>query len=923
MQSFPLLNIWSAYSLLQSTWDLTVGLTELQNAGFTQAGLADYYSLAATERFEYEARLRNLHAWLGVSVVLEAKGQPFPASLYALDHSGWQELCRLITDPGQVLNVEEVSSRHLLLLLWGHSRVAWESDFPLIHSLPFGEVVEELLPSARAHGIGWIPSYPVRFNRRPGADEAYRVLTRLGEYEPSAHALAIPDSRTALASYPESWRSLLFEDKAPDVLARNASYMPQVTKGDEEDARLLREMALQRLHQWNPQPFSRYVQRLEQELAVITQMGFSSYFLIVEDLVHFATDNHIAIGPGRGSAAGSLVARVLGITRVDPIKYGLIFERFLNPHRRNLPDIDLDVDSLKRHELIAYLRRRWGRAHVAQIGTYGTLGARAVLRDVARIFQIPIEQVDKVLEQSRLVSGMHLAEGGESLRERMMKVDPTGQWWKISRLLEGLPRHASIHAAGVVLSSRSLEELIPCSQDGEGNLVTQMDMASVERLGLLKLDLLGLRTLSVLDRIHRRHDDQFDTVDPTDPRTLKLLGRGDTDAIFQLDGKGVRQLLQRLKPQQAKDIIDVVALYRPGPMDTIETYLLRRRGSKEIPQDILGRLCRDTFGVMLYQEQLMMLVREVAGYSLAEADLFRRAVSKKDHESLREMAVDFAERCQAHGLQTDETLNLWQRILAFGDYGFNKSHAAAYGLLSYYMAFLKSHYPLDFWAAEFSTVGTERLGYEMTLAVSQGIVVHPPDIRYSGQDFHAVDDDVIVSGLSLIRGMNLDSASQIEQERQEGGPYQTRQEAYNRIIRRLGQRVADLLEEAGCLALLPGTIRHPKQMEFFSDSPNSGSGSRVVNALRSFGFRWPHAVGPIYVRVTGPVDVRWWHRTLSELAKTFPGSCGVVVGNKEGQAHRFDSIMLEPTWKSLDAIRQLPEVAACGRRVESKERWPI
>ncbi len=925
MQSFPLLNIWSAYSLLQSAWDLSAGLHELQNAGFTSAGLADYYSLAGAERFEYAAKSYNIKTWLGVSVAFDARGtSSFMSSLYALDYTGWQQLCQLTTGKKSVVSLEGVASPHLLLLLWGHTRTVWEGALSFIQSLPFGAVVEELSPDMAPNGISWIPYYPVRFNRRPGAPDAYRMLTQLGEYEVEPHAQAIPTNyHDALAGYPYSWQSLLFRDEAPNVLARHISFMPQLSPDSEDDSRRLREMAKIRLRQWHPEPALKYAERLGKELDVITQLGFSSYFLIVEDLVRFARDHHIAIGPGRGSAPGSLVARVLGITRIDPIKHGLIFERFLNPHRANPPDIDLDVDAFKRYELLAYLKRRWGKKYVAQIGTFGTFGARAAVRDVARVLGIAGDKVDHVLEKSRLGTGMHLEEGGYALKEAMMKTDPSGQWWHITGILDGLPRHASIHAAGVVLSNRPLPEVIPCGEDGEGNLVTQMDMESVQRLGLLKLDLLGLRTLSVIDRIHEHHDDHFDTVNPKDARTLTLLGRGDTDAIFQLDGKGVRLLLQRLKPECADDIIDVVALYRPGPMDTLETYLLRRQGSNEIPQDVLGKLCEDTFGVMLYQEQLMMIVQQVAGYSLAEADLFRRAISKKDHDALEEMSWDFFKRCQTRGLQTIEIQRLWQRILAFGDYGFNKSHATCYGLLSYYMAFLKSHYPLDFWAAELSTVGNERLANEMSLAVAQGILIEPPDIRYSKMDFQSVNDDKIVAGLSMIRGLSAASVEHVEQERNEGGAYQTGQEAYNRIQRRVGQRVADLLEEAGCFSCLPGNIIHPGQLEFFSESPSSGTAPRMVDAIKSFGFPWPYAVGPIYIRITGAIDVRWWQRTLSHLEEKFPGSLSVVIGNKEGRAYQFESITLNPTWRSLDAIRQLPGVLACGRRVEYKERWSI
>lgn len=915
MQSFPLLNIWSAYSLLQSTWDVTVGLSELQSAGYEAAGLADYLSLAAAEQFDREARRRDVTPWIGLSRPVQIGAASCLVSLYALNATGWQELCQMagteIAD-----DIDQVASSHLLLLLWREMRPVWEPQRSWLQTLPFGVVVEELLPEDPWHGLPWIPAYPIRFNKHPGAIQAYRVLTRLGTYKPSAYAANIPDYHTVLASYPNSWLTSLFHDAPPRVLPDQRSYMPTVQDQLGTDEQLLVHRAWSELRRWNPQPFAKYAEHLQYELNIVLRMGFASYFLIVDDLVHYAKEHHIAIGPGRGSAAGSLLARTLGITRIDPVKYGLIFERFLNPHRQSLPDIDIDVDSTKRYQLIAYLRQRWGAGHVAQIGTYGTLGRRAVIRDVARALRIPAGSVDDILRRVKLIGNVHSA---PKLPQLMNEVDPSGQWWEICSLLEGLPRHASIHAAGVVLSNRPLREFIPCVEDQDGNLVTQMDMTSIEHLGLLKLDVLGLRTLSVMDRIHQHYEDVFETVDAKDSRTLRLLGRGDTDGIFQLDGKGVRQLLQRLQPERAEDIIDVVALYRPGPMDTIQTYLQRRHRREPLPQDILGKICQDTFGVMIYQEQLMILVQRVAGYTLAEADIFRRVISKKDRHSLNDMASEFITRAQENGLALKESMTLWERIVAFADYGFNKSHAAAYGLLSYYMAFLKAHVPLEFWAAELSSLGAERLAAQMTQAVSQGIVIRPPDIRYSNNEFYVASDGNIYAGFGLIRGISLEQATQIQQERANTGPYTSQNEAYSRIANRLSPRLADLIYESGCLRALPGRAIRSSQLELFNTSVTNDS--LVVDALKSFGLSWPVATGPIYVRVTGPIDVRWWERTLRRTSKRFPGTCPVIVGNEKGRGYQFDDVVVGPEWESLDALRQLSGVVACGRRVEQKTRW--
>ncbi len=921
MESFPLLNIWSAYSLLQSSWDMTRGVTELAEAGYGAAGLADYQTLAGGEQFARLGRSIHMETWVGVSVPVFVGAQNFVASLYACDPQGWQDLCALALRP-RIHNLERVGSPHLLVVLPSMDKPLWDRVWPIIRQLELGGLVEELNPEDPGHGGLWVPSCPVRFNHHQGID-AYRALVAMGEYAPGSQVSDIRKPSELLAGYPEAMRRRLFDWPAPEVLPRAHYRLPVVWGSGEEDARRLAADVQEGLRAWAPEPQEDYQARLAHELSVIADLGFASYFLIVADLVRYARTRGILTGPGRGSAAGSLVARCLGITRIDPLAYGLLFERFLNPHRNNMPDIDLDVDFSKRYQLIEYLRERWGHDRVAQIGTYGTLGARAVLREVARVLNLPADSVNAVMDKWRTSPGSQLADIPQDILAEMNQVDSSGRWPRVSLALEGLPHHISVHAAGVVLSDVPLLQILPCSEGTEGNFVTQMNMTSVENMGLLKLDVLGLRALAVADRVQRVRGDQFETVDLTDPETLELLGQAETDAVFQLDGRGVKEILKHMKPRSGAEIIDVVALYRPGPMDTIGTYLARRAGREPLSPDIFAEVCADTYGVMVYQEQLMTLVQRVAGYSLAEADLFRRAISKKDHAKLGDMGKEFMRRAiNDGGWSGDWTQTLWNRILAFADYGFNKSHAAAYGLFSYYMAFLKAHYPLDFWAAEFSTIGSERLAAEMMSAVSQGIVVLPPDVTCSGVDFTAQPNGAgIQAGLTLVRGVNPNAAAVIVAEREGGGPYQSRTEAFQRIAAVTDPRIARTLAEAGSMSRLPGTLNTSSQLSLFADSLPGQPSPERVNAELSFGFAWPVAVGPIYVRVSQKEDVSWWQDHLHNVHENFPGACAVIVGKERAPGYQVEGIRLAGNWESIRAVRRLPHVMGCGRQIVKKRGW--
>ncbi|MFD3257889.1 DNA polymerase III subunit alpha [Paenibacillus lentus] len=485
-------------------------------------------------------------------------------------------------------------------------------------------------------------------------------------------------------------------------------------------------------------------QRLHYELNVIGNMGFSDYFLIVWDFIAYAHRQGIATGPGRGSSAGSIVAYVLNITDVDPMKYNLLFERFLNPERVTMPDIDIDFSDERRDEVIAYVADKYGAEHVAQIITFGTMAARAAVRDVGRVLNVPFGEVDKVAKLIPGNLGMTI--------ERAIKESPElkGLYESqqriqglldMARKVEGMPRHASTHAAGVVISRDPLTDTVPLQASGEGMPLTQYSMEHLESIGLLKMDFLGLRTLSIIERCLNWIREQegevpdFRHIPYDDPATYEMLGRGETTGVFQLESAGMRRVLKDLKPSVFEDIISVNALYRPGPMEFIPKYIAGKHGqiTVEYPHADLIPILQDTYGIIVYQEQIMQIAAKMAGFSLGEADLLRRAVSKKKREVLDEERGHFVAGSLAKGYPEEDANAVYDMIVRFADYGFPRAHAAAYGVLAFQTAYLKAHYPVHFMASMLTAVmGSHRKVAEYIIECRRmGITVLPPDVNES------------------------------------------------------------------------------------------------------------------------------------------------------------------------------------------------
>ncbi len=578
----------------------------------------------------------------------------------------------------------------------------------------------------------------------------------------------------------------------------------------------LLELCRTGLQQRYPEVTEELELRLNYELKVITQMNYSSYFLIVWDLIRHAREEGILVGPGRGSAAGSLVAYCLEITNIDPIRNGLLFERFLNPERISMPDIDIDFCDDKRDKVLQYVLEKYGQDRVAQIITFGTMAARAAVRDVGRALGFSYSEVDRIAKLIPTEPGMNIPRALEQVKElkEACEEERYRQLLETSQAVEGMPRHASIHAAGVVISREPLVNYVPLLKTSDNAVVTQFPMGTLEKLGLLKMDFLGLKTLSIigeaLDHIRRRHNLEIvlEEIPLDDHNTYHLLSQGETTGIFQLESSGMRGVLRELQPNKFADIIAVVALYRPGPMEQIPTFINSKHGKEKIQylHPILEPILNETYGVIVYQEQIMEIAAKLAGFTLGQADLLRRAIGKKDKNILDEQQEMFIKGCLDNGYTRSIAKKIYNLIMKFASYGFNKSHAAAYALIAYQTAYLKANYPVEFMAALLTGYysNSDKVALYIADCRRQNMAILPPDANESETNFTVLADDRIRFGLAAVKNVGLSAIDSIVAARREK-PFISLRDFAARVDSRLcNRKVVESLVKCGAFDSLGG-----------------------------------------------------------------------------------------------------------------------
>ena len=600
-------------------------------------------------------------------------------------------------------------------------------------------------------------------------------------------------------------------------------------------------------------------ERLKYETDTISNMGFVDYFLIVWDYINFAKENHIAVGPGRGSAAGSIVAYCLGITGVDPIRYNLLFERFLNPERVTMPDIDVDFCVLRRQEVIDYVTEKYGREKVVQIVTFGTMAAKMVIRDVGRALDLPYSFCDKVAKMIPNELKMNIEKAlliNPDLKRLYDEDEEAKKLIDLSRRLEGLPRHTSIHAAGVVISKREVDRYVPVSTSSDGAVTTQYTMETIEQLGLLKMDFLGLRNLTVIEKAvelvnrnrkkEERDELDIEKIDMEDENIYLMISEGRTEGVFQLESPGMTSFMKKLRPDNIEDIIAGISLYRPGPMEFIDDYINGKRNAAAIEYDCeeLVPILKSTYGCIVYQEQVMQIVRDLAGYSYGQSDLLRRAMSKKKDSVMKEERKNFVygdeskgiPGCVANGVSEQVANKIYDKMIDFAKYAFNRSHAAAYAFITYQTAYLKYYYPKEYMAALLTSVmsNTGKVSEYILSGKEMGIAILPPDVNEGEGNFTAASGGIRY-GMSAIKGLGENVTDAIVRDREERGPYKSLTDLIERLAGSINKKGLEALIKSGALDGLSGSRREKMAVyEQVLDSISHEKHSKMAGQLSLF-----------------------------------------------------------------------------------------
>ncbi|MBL1229413.1 DNA polymerase III subunit alpha [Enterococcus sp. BWB1-3] len=828
---FPQLYTITSYSLLSSTIRIAEFVKKAKQFGYEQLGIADINVLHGAVEFYEACQSEGIQPIIGMTLdyTPETTDQTKKLIFYAKDHTGYQNLMQIsslrMTKNGQ-LKVEEFSKflSHLFVIMPADKGII--NDLPGRSSEETEKEMSELLRKADKDSffIG------ASFMCNPSTDaplfdyikkQKYSLLAlqetryliredgfalRVLEHIEAGTAMQL-DLRETEIDGPYYLRkpgetqirlNELLGAEAVDNAVRVAEgcqfelplhqkLLPHYPVPNELSAgEYLRKLCFERLPDRVPEAAEVYKERLEKELTIIHNMGFDDYFLIVWDVMAFAHQQKIVTGAGRGSAAGSLVSYVLSITDVDPIQYNLLFERFLNPERYSMPDIDLDIPDNRREQVLAYVQKKYGHFHMAQIATFGTMAAKMVLRDAARVFGLSQSESNRwsqAVPNTLKITLKQAYQESKKLVELVESSDTNRLLFDTAVRLEGLPRHVSTHAAGVVITDQNLLELVPLQTGTNDILLTQFTMNDVEKIGLLKMDFLGLRNLSIIDdtlksvkRVYKE-ELKLSEIPLDDEKSLELFQRGETSGVFQFESAGIRNVLRKLGPTSIEDIAAVNALYRPGPMQNIDLFIRRKKGLEPIdyPDASLQPILENTYGVIVYQEQIMQVAAKMAGFSLGQADILRRAISKKKKEILDQERRHFVQGGLAQGY-TEETANMiYDYIERFANYGFNRSHAFAYSFIGFQMAYLKVHYPAAFYAALLHSVrhNPNKIKEYISEAKKNEIKIIPPSINHSHYSFLLKDANEITFGFSSLKGIRRDFIQDILAERKENGHYQS------------------------------------------------------------------------------------------------------------------------------------------------------
>ena len=648
---------------------------------------------------------------------------------------------------------------------------------------------------------------------------------------------------------PEAIRNTIVIAERCNVEIKHKNLLPQFNPEGEEDAadylsRLAHEGLARKVGRDAPR---HYRERLTSELTMIKKMGFTSYFLIVWDFIRHAKSEGIPVGPGRGSAAGSLVSYCLDITEIDPIKYNLLFERFLNPERISMPDIDVDFCQDRRQEVIQYVSKKYGDDHVAQIITFGTMAAKAAIRDVGRAMDIPYAEVDRI---AKLVPNQPKITIEEAMKmEPQLKLayeteENVRELLDIAMRLEGLNRHASTHAAGVVISPEPLTNYAPLYRNpSDESIVTQFDMKALEKVGLLKFDFLGLKTLTVIEKTlayvkQGKAELRLEAIPLDDRPTYELLSSGQTAGVFQLESEGMRDILVRMQPNRFEDLIALVALYRPGPMQWIDDFIKRKKGETKVtylmPQ--LKDILDETYGIILYQEQVMLIANKIANFSMGQADILRKAMGKKNAEEMEKQKEVFIKGAVANGITEKKAGRLFADMAPFALYGFNKSHSAAYAFIAYQTAYLKAHYPVEFMAATLTLdmSDSDKIVKSINECRKMKVEILPPDINLSGREFNVIGNSIRF-GLEAVKGVGGAAIESVLEVREADGPFASIADLIRRVdTRKVNKKVLEGLVKAGAFDSLG--ISRASAMNAITDSlSGSGKSLRNVDQVSMFG----------------------------------------------------------------------------------------